>query len=104
MSEIIQLISGPRNISTALMYAFGNREDTAIVDEPFYACYLSLFGVDYHPGKQEIMDSMSSDPQQVIDGVLKIKRKEMAKAATICGMMLKFVDTKAVIASPKPRQ
>ena len=31
---------GPRNISTALMRAWGNRPDTFVVDEPLYAHYL----------------------------------------------------------------
>ncbi|MEL0010468.1 MAG: sulfotransferase family protein, partial [Bacteroidota bacterium] len=35
----ICLWSGPRNISTALMYSFGQRSDTTIVDEPLYAHY-----------------------------------------------------------------
>ena len=30
----------PRNISTAMMRAWGNRSDTAVIDEPFYAFYL----------------------------------------------------------------
>jgi len=30
-------VVGPRNISTAMMRAWGNRADTFVVDEPFYA-------------------------------------------------------------------
>ena len=37
----IAMWSGPRNISTAMMRAFENRPDTAVVDEPFYAAYLA---------------------------------------------------------------
>ena len=37
----IAMWSGPRNISTAMMRAWENRADTAVVDEPFYACYLT---------------------------------------------------------------
>lgn len=33
--------SGPRNLSTALMRSFENRNDTEVYDEPFYAYYLS---------------------------------------------------------------
>src|SRR5205085_2300311 len=36
----IAMWSGPRNISTAMMRAWGNRPDTFVVDEPFYAFYL----------------------------------------------------------------
>ena len=74
MSNTIQLISGPRNISTALMYSFGNRGDTDIMDEPFYACYLSRYQVDYHPGTEAILASMSSDPNVVIDSIMQPSR------------------------------
>ena len=33
----INLWSGPRNVSTAVMYAFRERSDTSVVDEPLYA-------------------------------------------------------------------
>lgn len=56
MTKRINLISGPRNISTALMYSFANREDTKVVDEPMYAYFLNLTGDD-HPAKEEIIDS-----------------------------------------------
>jgi hypothetical protein len=75
MTQLIQLISGPRNISTAMMYSFGNRADTAIVDEPFYAYYLSNFDVE-HPGSEDVLSSMSSDPNSVIQNVLEADRKE----------------------------
>ena len=37
MTVTIAMWSGPRNISTAMMYSFGNRADCAAWDEPFYA-------------------------------------------------------------------
>jgi len=40
--------SGPRNISTAMMRAWGNRRDTFVIDEPFYAYYLRATGLE-HP-------------------------------------------------------
>jgi hypothetical protein len=76
MSEMLHLISGPRNISTALMYSFGNREDTAIVDEPFYAYYLNKFQVEYHPGTRNILNSQPTDARKVIDHVLFAERQE----------------------------
>ncbi|WPP52817.1 sulfotransferase-like domain-containing protein [Catalinimonas niigatensis] len=65
----IHLISNPRNLSTALMYSFAQRQDCRVVDEPLYAYYLKLRPDVDHPGKEEIMNSMSSDLQQVIDEV-----------------------------------
>ncbi|MDE4099232.1 MULTISPECIES: HAD family hydrolase [Rhodobacterales] len=62
----IAMWSGPRNLSTAMMYSFGNRGDCAVVDEPFYAAYLKMTGLD-HPMREEIMDSQSQDPKVVAD-------------------------------------
>ncbi|NCM98147.1 MAG: HAD family hydrolase, partial [Rhodobacterales bacterium] len=44
----IAMWSGPRNLSTALMYAFAARGDCAVWDEPFYAAYLKATGIA-HP-------------------------------------------------------
>lgn len=72
----ICLWSGPRNISTALMYSFGNRSDTAVVDEPFYGYYLSRTKAkEYHPSAQEIIDSMECDPQRIIEQLLTFDKK-----------------------------
>lgn len=46
--------SGPRNLSTALMYAFGARKDCGVWDEPFYASYLDRTGI-LHPMRDEIL-------------------------------------------------
>ena len=34
--------SGPRNISTAMMRSWSNRDDCVVCDEPFYAHYLKV--------------------------------------------------------------
>ncbi|SHO66050.1 hypothetical protein SAMN02745172_02701 [Pseudoxanthobacter soli DSM 19599] len=56
----IAMWSGPRNISTAMMRAFENRPDTAVVDEPFYAAYLALTGLD-HPMREEVIAAGPAD-------------------------------------------
>jgi hypothetical protein len=65
----IAMWSGPRNLSTAMMYAFGARRDFAVVDEPFYAAYLSQTGLN-HPMRDAILASQPTDPAQVIDTLL----------------------------------
>ena len=50
----IAMWSGPRNLSTAMMYAFSARGDCAVWDEPFYAAYLEATGID-HPMAAEII-------------------------------------------------
>ena len=56
--------SGPRNLSTAMMYAFGNRADFAIWDEPFYAAYLRQSGAD-HPMKAKIIATHEANADKV---------------------------------------
>lgn len=65
----INLISGPRNVSTALMYSFAQRSDTTVVDEPLYASYLKKSKAD-HPGKKEVLNAQSTDPQEVIKEII----------------------------------
>ncbi len=60
----IAMWSGPRNISTAMMRAFGNRPDTAVIDEPFYAAYLAATGID-HPMRAETLASQPHDWRDV---------------------------------------
>jgi len=60
----IAMWSGPRNLSTAMMYAFANRGDFAVWDEPFYAPYLAATGAD-HPMKDAIIAAHEADPAKV---------------------------------------
>ena len=62
---VVHLISSPRNISTALMYAFANRKDTRVVDEPFYGYYLAKTGLK-HPGYEEILDTMPLEVEAIL--------------------------------------
>ncbi len=65
----IAMWSGPRNLSTAMMYSFGHRSDFAVVDEPFYAAYLTQTGL-MHPMRDEVIASQSTDPQTVVSELL----------------------------------
>ena len=57
--------SGPRNISTAMMRGWGNRADTAVIDEPFYAYYLERTGKK-HPGASEIIAGGETDWRRIV--------------------------------------
>ena len=71
MIKRINLWSGPRNISTATMYAFAQRADTRVFDEPLYAHYLNKTSADeYHPGAAEILADMENDGSKVIEMML----------------------------------
>jgi len=60
----IAMWSGPRNLSTALMYSFGARRDFNVMDEPFYAAYLAATDID-HPMRDEILRAHETDPEKV---------------------------------------
>lgn len=57
--------SGPRNISTAMMRAWGNRPDTVVCDEPLYAHYLAKTRRE-HPGAAEVI---AAGPVEMADVV-----------------------------------
>ena len=63
----IAMWSGPRNLSTAMMYAFAARGDCAVWDEPFYAAYLRETGID-HPMHAQIVEAHEDDPAKVAAG------------------------------------
>lgn len=63
----ICLWSGPRNISTTLMYSFAQRKDTKVFDEPLYAYYLSNSpAVDYHPGASDVLKSLNQNGDEIV--------------------------------------
>lgn len=64
MKTHIAMWSGPRNLSTAMMYSFAARGDCAVVDEPFYGAYLAATGID-HPMREAVIASQSGDAAQV---------------------------------------
>ncbi len=95
----ISIWSGPRNISTALMYSFAQRSDTRVVDEPFYGAFLKHgHARDYHPVADDIIAAMECDPARVISDVLLadydqpvVFFKSMAHHLSVCSD-LSFLD------------
>jgi hypothetical protein len=71
----IAMWSGPRNLSTAMMYSFAARGDCAVWDEPFYAAYLKATGID-HPMTAEVIAAGEPDPARVAATCLGPSRKE----------------------------
>jgi hypothetical protein len=64
MTIRIAMWSGPRNLSTAMMYAFAARGDCGVTDEPFYAAYLAATGFN-HPMREAVLASQPQDPGDV---------------------------------------
>lgn len=65
----ISLWSGPRNVSTALMYAFAQREDTRVLDEPLHGHYLEASG-EQVPRRSEILAARDPDGERVVRDVI----------------------------------
>ena len=65
----VSVWSGPRNVSTALMYAFRSRPDTIVVDEPLYGHYLKRTGAP-HPGLSEVLVHLETDSERAIHDTL----------------------------------
>ena len=69
MTTAICLWSGPRNVSTALMYSFAQNEHVAVIDEPLYGHYLRVTGAE-HPGRNEVIAAMNCDGDSVMRELL----------------------------------
>jgi len=70
----IAMWSGPRNISTAMMRAWESRADTVVIDEPFYAHFLSHTGLD-HPMRDEIISGGETDWRTVVESITELPDK-----------------------------
>ena len=69
MTVRVNLWSSPRNVSTAMMYAWRQRADTVVVDEPLYAHYLRVSG-RVHPGRDEVLASQEIVGETVVRTVV----------------------------------
>jgi len=78
MTTAICLWSGPRNVSTALMYSFAQRADIRVVDEPLYGHYLRVTRAP-HPGREEVMAAMNCDGDAVMRELLDAQARNPAR-------------------------
>ena len=75
--KVINLISGPRNISTALMYSFAQRKDFAVIDEPFYGYYLKNANLSItHPSHFDIVDAMECNENNAVKNIEELAKEQ----------------------------
>lgn len=91
MIEPICLWSGPRNVSTALMYSFAQRNNVRVLDEPLYGHYLRVTGTD-HPGRDEVLAVMNQDGDAVMRDLLAAQRADPAHRLFLKHMAHHLVD------------
>lgn len=65
----ICLWSGPRNVSTALLYSFAQRSDTEAFDEPLYAHFLRVSGAT-HPLREPSLAAQDQHGERVVREVI----------------------------------
>ncbi|TVU46986.1 hypothetical protein EJB05_06560 [Eragrostis curvula] len=66
---VIHAWSAPRSLSTSLMYSFAQRDDMDVLDEPLYANFLRVTGVD-RPYREELLSKMDPDGNKVVKDVI----------------------------------
>jgi len=91
MTKPICLWSGPRNVSTALMYSFAQREDIRVVDEPLYGHYLRVSGAE-HPGREDVLAALNCDGDEVMCTLLEQQAREPGVRLFIKHMAHHLVD------------
>jgi len=67
MDEVVRIAlwSGPRNISTTMMYSFAQRNDTSVVDEPLFGHFLNFTGA-WRPSREEVLTTMDTNAGRII--------------------------------------
>ena len=78
MTQPICLWSGPRNVSTALMYSFAQRDDVRVIDEPLYGHYLRVSGAP-HPDREGVMAAMNCDGDAVVRELFAAQQDEPSR-------------------------
>lgn len=88
--KVINLISGPRNLSTALMYSFAQRSDMVVLDEPFYGYYLENASLEnFHPSQDEILLTMELNENRIVNNINSLSRE---KNVFVKGMAHHYLD------------
>jgi hypothetical protein len=73
---VVNMWCGPRTVSTALMYAWRQRSDTLVFDEPFYGLYLRDHDPG-HPGRDEVLAARPGDLPQIIEAIRRPARQRV---------------------------
>lgn len=74
MPKYISLWSGPRNVSTALMYSFAQRPDLKVVDEPFFGVFLNRYPQVFRPSRNEVMQEMPLKEEEVLNALSSLSK------------------------------
>lgn len=65
-TRVIHTWSGPRSLSTALLYSFAQRPDCKTFDEPLYAAFLRKYPDIYRPYRDALLAAEQETSQEVL--------------------------------------
>lgn len=74
--KILAFWSGPRNVSTAMMYSFAQRKDCTVLDEPYFGNFLKTTGV-WRPSREEVLQQMKTSGKAVHEKVIEFEENEI---------------------------
>jgi hypothetical protein len=80
---VISLWSGPRSMSTALMYSFAQRSDTRVLDEPLYGHFLVHTGAE-RPCREATLAERPSTPEDVLAFMAPNPEEETGDRVLFC--------------------
>jgi protein-lysine N-methyltransferase EEF2KMT len=76
-TQIIHCWSGPRSLSTALLYSFAQRPDCQTFDEPLYAHYLRTFSALHRPYRDQLLEAETRTGNEIIAGLIESSRTKL---------------------------
>jgi protein-lysine N-methyltransferase EEF2KMT len=82
-TRIIHTWSGPRSLSTALLYSFAQRPDCQVFDEPLYANYLRNFATLHRPYRHQLLESETRSSNDVLLSMIESAKEKLVFAKHI---------------------
>lgn len=91
-TRIIHTWSGPRSLSTALLYSFAQRPDCQVFDEPLYANYLRTFATLHRPYRHQLLDSETRSSNEVLMSLIESSKEKLVFAKHIVKQCTEDID------------
>lgn len=76
-TRIIHAWSGPRSLSTAMLYSFAQRPDCQVFDEPLYANYLRTFATLHRPYRHQLLEAEPRSSNEVLASIIDASKSKM---------------------------
>lgn len=95
-TRIIHVWSGPRSLSTALMYSFAQRPDCKVFDEPLYSNYLRVCPQVTRPYREEFLKACPDTAAEAIQKLNDSSKTQLVYAKHIAKFYTSDIDLKSL--------